>query len=92
MSVKHSNPTRPRVDKDGRQHWARAPYNFVPLPEKMIKAREPLPHDKYDEKGLTGWIECELETCSPTYVRGMLTEAQYNEQGEKKTEELSVGL
>jgi CRISPR-associated protein (TIGR03986 family) len=89
MSVKHSNPTRPRVDKDGRQHWARAPYNFVPLPEKMIKAREPLPHDKYDEKGLTGWIECELETCSPTYVRGMLTEAQYNEQGEKKTEELS---
>jgi len=90
MTVKHSNPSRPRVDKDGRQHWARAPYNFVPLPEKMVRAREPLlPHDVYSEEGLTGWIECELETCSPTYVRGMLTEAQYKEHGGKKPEELS---
>jgi len=67
-----------------------APYNFVPLPEKIVPAREPIPgHDVYASDTFTGWIECELETCSPTYLRGMLTEVDFARQGEKKPDQLS---
>ena len=88
MALKHDNPTKPRIDKDRNKIWAKAPYNFVPLAEKVVEARPPLKQDKYE--GLTGWIECELETCSPTYIRGMLTETEHNEQGQKKPDDLSV--
>lgn len=90
MNPKHSNPSEERVDKDNNKIWARAPYNFVPLPEKIVPARPPLDQDQYHlDQGFTGWIECELKTCSPTYIRGMLTEVQYKEQGKKKPDELS---
>lgn len=36
MNPQHSNPTRTRRDRDGIEHQARAPYNFVPLPEKVV--------------------------------------------------------
>lgn len=63
----HSNPTR-------RNRIARAPYNFVPLPEELVLVEGELPgHDRYEENTHTGWFDCELETCSPTYVRGMMT-------------------
>lgn len=89
MALNHDNPTRPRRDRDGNEIWARAPYNFVPLPNKVVAAQQPLPrHDRYDKNLLTGWIDCELETCSPTYVRGMLTEQQFEEQGRAKPDEL----
>ena len=92
MAIRHSNPTRPRKDRKTQTlHWARAPYNFVPLPERLVFARLPLPeHDSYHEDGSSCWIECELETCSPTYVRGMLTEEQHKAQGRKKPDELTV--
>ena len=87
--LKHSNPSKPRRDK-GKRIWARAPYNFVPLPETMVVAREPLDHDTYHDEGLTGWIDCELETCAPTYIRGLMAEAQFKEQGQKKPDALTV--
>lgn len=83
MTLKHHNPTKPRHDGDGNRIWARAPYNFVPLPEQMVSAAEPLSHDKYHADGLTGRIECTLETCSPVYVRGMLLEADFRAQRQK---------
>jgi len=89
MKLKHSNPTRPRLDKDRNRIWARAPYNFVPLPEKIVLAQELLDQDIYHENALTGWIECELETCSPTYVRGMFTVAEFKAQGNKKPDQLT---
>lgn len=90
MALKHSNPTKPRRDRQGHEIWARAPYNFVPMAEIMVRARDPLDHDTYhDGEGLTGWIECTLETCSPTYVRGMYTVAQFARLGSKKNDELS---
>ena len=71
--MKHSNPSRPRRD---RSVAAVAPYNFVPLPNRLALARNPLPaHDTYAAGTLSGRIECQLETCSPTYVRGMMTRA-----------------
>lgn len=90
MALKQSNPTKPRRDRQGHETWARAPYNFVPLPEKMALARPPLDHDAYhDDEGFTGWIECTLETCSPTYVRGMFTVNQFTRLGNKKNDDLT---
>lgn len=90
MAPKHTDPSSPRVDGN-RSLWARAPYNFVPLPDKMVEAPPPVDQDSfYPAIGLTGWIDCELETCSPTYVRGMLTYEQFKAQEDTKTAELTV--
>lgn len=77
MAIKHTNPTKTRWDrKDRVEVTAVAPYNFIPLPEKMVVAQPPPDHDSYQPEPVayTGWIECQMETCSPTYIRGMLTE------------------
>lgn len=83
---KHTNPAQPRRDK-GQGIWARAPYNFVPLPEQMVVAQEPLPQDRYI--GLSGWITCELSTQSPTYIRGLMTETAFEAQGKKRADALT---
>lgn len=91
MALKHTNPTKPRFDRKNRvETWAVAPYNFVPLPEKMVVAQPPLDHDRYHPEpvGFSGWIDCELETCSPTYIRGMLTEKQFAEFGQAGPDQL----
>lgn len=89
MSLRHSNPTQSRQDK-GNRVWARAPYNFIPLPEEVITVAHPLSHDVYHAEGLTGWIDCELQTQSPTYVRGLMTELQFKVQGDKRPDALTV--
>lgn len=69
---------------------ARAPYNFVPLPDQIVTVGEAenLPAlDSYN--GNTGWFDCELMTCSPTYVRGMMTPAQYHRYDPQSEKELS---
>ncbi len=78
----HTNPTNPR-------RRARAPYNFVPLPANIITTDMPPAQDRYHEDLHTGWFDCEMETCSPVYVRGMMTLAQY-EKADKKAKDLSV--
>lgn len=88
MALKHDNPSQPRYDKDARESVsARAPYNFIPLPRRVIPAPTPPDHDHYE--GLSGWITCDLETFAPTYVRGMLTETQYRAFGKKKPKDLT---
>ncbi|MGH2542518.1 MAG: TIGR03986 family type III CRISPR-associated RAMP protein, partial [Ardenticatenaceae bacterium] len=89
MFPKHSNPTRPRQDTKNRtEQWAHAPYNFVPLPETIVPAPRPLPdHNAYYREAAgyhTGWIECDLETMSPTYIRGMLTETVWKQHRTKQ--------
>ncbi len=55
---------------------AHAPYNFVPLPEKVVPA-EPLPdHDRYHTDRHSGYFTVTLTTETPLYIRGMLTEAE----------------
>lgn len=88
MAIQHSNPTQPRYDsKTHHEQWAHAPYNFIPLNETIVKAEEPLPQDVFE--GLSGVIECEIETRSPTYIRGMLTKEVWQkyraQEGEKLT-------
>jgi CRISPR-associated protein (TIGR03986 family) len=74
MSPKHNEPTYddPRRDsKTGEKVWARAPYNFIRLPEKIVTVDLPPRQDIYS--GYTGSITCEMVTRAPTYIRGMAT-------------------
>lgn len=72
---KHHNPTR--------QYAARAPYNFVPLPDVVIKAvesAEELPdHDRYADGRYTGHFEVTLTTKTPLYIRGGLSTKKPND-------------
>lgn len=74
-----------------------APYNFVPLPEKVVPA-EPdsidMPHDRYySSEGAkpryTGRIACTLTTASPLYVRCGYTPEEYATFGTKPFHELT---
>lgn len=74
---------QPKVD-DNRE--ARAPYNFIPLPEKVITVpvKELPDQGIYDPQLHTGFIDCELTTSSPVYVRAGLTPAQAAAKKEAK--------
>lgn len=88
----HSNPTR-------NNRTARAPYNFVPLPEKVVTvAQKNLPaltsYAGHTEDGKevalhTGWFDCELETRSATYVRGLMTREQHEKSDPKAERKLT---
>jgi len=56
----HNNPRQERA--------AKAPYNFVPLPEQIVRVDYDIPgHDLYT--GYTGYLDCTLTTLTPTYTR-----------------------
>lgn len=67
MTDQHKNP-------DYEDRTARAPYNFVELPIKALKVEDPADQDRF--QGHTGFFDCEIETCSPLFVRGMLDPAK----------------
>ncbi len=60
---------------------ATAPYNFVPLPEKVVvQSIDDLPkHDAFTSGLLTGEIACTLTTKTPLYVRGASTVDNYSQ-------------
>lgn len=63
-------------DKDNNvlnREAAKAPYNFVPLNKSVVEAKEPPVQDRYHSDRITGYIDCELETLTPIYVRDTLT-------------------
>jgi len=67
-----SNPIRTpqHANPDQRRRQARAPYNFVPLPDRLVHAPDRLPdHDEYHVGRHTGQITCTLTTLSPLYTR-----------------------
>ena len=65
---------------------AHAPYNFVPLNEKIVEIpREEIPtFNKYHENRHTGWIDIEVETLTPLYIRGTLSEQEVVSEMESK--------
>lgn len=84
--MKHTDPTKLRNDGG----FARAPYNFVPLPNRMVAAPPDLPSgEAYHPELHTGWVECTLETRSPLYIRGMLTQKQFEAFGELTVEKMT---
>ncbi|MCB8980665.1 MAG: TIGR03986 family CRISPR-associated RAMP protein [Ardenticatenaceae bacterium] len=99
MRLRHDNPQKPRIYQKKRgsrpvgpeyEVESVAPYNFVPLPEKIVWANPPIPHNVYAEEAHTGTIHCELTTMSPVYIRGMLEVDQFIEQSNKKPKDVTA--
>ncbi|MCC7571615.1 TIGR03986 family CRISPR-associated RAMP protein [Candidatus Micrarchaeota archaeon] len=66
MNPRHNNPT-PTL----KGRVALAPYNFVPLPEQIVRVDYKIPeHNNYTEN--TGYLDCTLTTQTPTYTRSAL--------------------
>jgi CRISPR-associated protein (TIGR03986 family) len=67
----------PEQAKPSERRSAKAPYNFVRLPEMVPWMPQDLPDmDHYDEDRYTGYLSCTLTTASPLYVRcGVTPEA-----------------
>ncbi len=64
---------------------AYAPYNFVPLNDQVVETSLPIPNfNKYDTERKTGFIEIQIETLTPVYIRGTLTEKEVNDTIEIK--------
>ena len=58
---------------------AHAPYNFVPLNDKVVEVNKAVPEaDRYhdDEGRQSGWIELAIETKTPLYIRGALSKEE----------------
>ncbi|MHA1284120.1 MAG: TIGR03986 family type III CRISPR-associated RAMP protein [Promethearchaeota archaeon] len=66
----HSNKRR---DFDRRTQQASAPYNFIPLNNTVITVNmEDLPTlDKFHQEKFNGYIELQLETKTPLFVKGV---------------------
>jgi len=63
FNIEHQNP-------QSKERIAKAPYNFVQLPHKVVEAIQPPDHDKYDPELNTGYIDCLITTETPMYIRG----------------------
>ncbi|MEO9027210.1 MAG: TIGR03986 family CRISPR-associated RAMP protein [Ktedonobacteraceae bacterium] len=83
----HKNP--------GPNLIASAPYNFVPLPEKIISAvsdaRELPDHDEYNRELHSGYFDVTLTTRSPLYIRGPLSATDRLRQEQGKPEFFHTG-
>jgi CRISPR-associated protein (TIGR03986 family) len=80
MIPHHSNPSK-------QNRTAHAPYNFVPLPEQVVRVCKIPGHDKYAEHTHTGYLNCVLTTLTPTYTRTALNPeffARWNENDDKQ--------
>ena len=60
------------ISPKNTKRWSNAPYNFIPLPEKIVPAQELPDQDTYHPSLHTGQIQCDLETRTPLYTRGAL--------------------
>ncbi len=89
MLPKHSSPTEKRFDKKTKNSfWAYAPYNFIPLPEKLVTVNELPDQDSYTNN--TGYVKCTMKTESPLYVRCPMTPSFFSKWGDKKYYELDT--
>jgi CRISPR-associated protein (TIGR03986 family) len=78
------NPKQQRVASDREAH---APYNFVPLPEAIVKVESMPSQDRYS--GYTGSVTCTLTTETPLYIRCGMSPEAFQVDGEKAFHELS---
>lgn len=63
---------------------AHTPYNFVPLNTSVVTVNRPTCYDKYYTDRFTGYIDCELETLTPIYIRSTLSEDEVKNDIEAK--------
>lgn len=86
MNPKHHSPKQ-------SHRTAHAPYNFVPLPEKVVTVDSVPSQDTYlkEDAGrdcFTGYVDCALTTESPLYTRCAMTPEFFSRWGETPFHEL----
>jgi CRISPR-associated protein (TIGR03986 family) len=68
--------THPRHVSPRPDQAATAPYNFVPLPQAVLRAADCVEgepwrcHDRYDRDLHSGWLELTITTETPLFIRG----------------------
>jgi CRISPR-associated protein (TIGR03986 family) len=82
------------LKKVNNDRKAVAPYNFVELPSKIVKAElecngKLRDNDRYYSDRHTGTIECTLKTESPLYIRCGLTPTDFSSFGDTTNEKLT---
>jgi CRISPR-associated protein (TIGR03986 family) len=77
-----SNVTKGNEMKN--QIVAKAPYNFVPLNQTVLTAELPPGQTQYFKDRHTGYLQCELVTKTPLYIRDTLDEGQIAANVESK--------
>jgi CRISPR-associated protein (TIGR03986 family) len=83
MTLEHTAPFDfPKHKNPGTNRMAKAPFNFIPLPEAIVITDPPPDHDKFS--GLSGYFTVKLTTQSPIYIRGLLTEREFKLQENNK--------
>lgn len=99
----NNRPYNQRQNEQESRQGARAPYNFVPLPERAVYVREQpdvvsiedaLPsHNIFRSDRRHGYFDVTLTTESPLYIRGMLTrqEAENKEAHRNKPDFFHTG-
>ncbi|MCC7209690.1 MAG: TIGR03986 family CRISPR-associated RAMP protein [Anaerolineae bacterium] len=63
---------------------ARAPYNFIPLQDRIVPAEELPDHNRFYDNRRTGHFDVTLITDTPLYIRGMLTETEATARTENR--------
>ncbi|MCK9266684.1 TIGR03986 family CRISPR-associated RAMP protein [bacterium] len=79
-SQRRRQPTPPQVPANNK---ATAPYNFIPLSEKVVKSDFDItnyPFNKYHKDLNTGYIEVELEAKTPLYIRDTMNPKEREEE------------
>jgi CRISPR-associated protein (TIGR03986 family) len=59
---------------------AQAPYNFIPLNHQVAEIKELPVFDKYHDDRLTGYIQLQVESETPMYIRDSLTIEEIGKQ------------
>jgi len=74
------------ADKNPKfNRMATAPYNFVPINEKVITAKSFKGFDSYNtHEAITGHIEFEIEALTPVFIRGMRGQKELDENVDSK--------
>lgn len=64
---RHINPKT-----DQKNRTAIAPYNFIPLPNKIytVDAKTLPKHDHFEEGSYSGYIDLKIKTLTPLFIRG----------------------
>ena len=63
------------------KYFSQAPYNFVPINQKIVKSLPIPPFDRYNsEKLKTGYIELQIKTETPLYIRDSLNTEDLEKQ------------
>jgi len=74
----YSTNNADRVHQSNNQaaEVSKAPYNFVPVNEKIVEAEKVPQFNQYHNDRFTGYLDLDIETITPVYIRDTLTKSE----------------